>query len=641
MSLFHSLLRRELVPMPVHTRPFIADFSHAATRGAGIVRIAPPDESGEQIGVPPFAVKFSKTAKAGRLIAVADEEGYLTLIDSTKALPQEVFGSEYNPEAQWLAHQNAVFDTAWSQGDTQLLTASGDQTVKVWDVETQRQILCARGHTGSVKTVSLNSANESIFASGGRDGAILLWDQRMLNGGASSSAGPVASLQDAHGEKKKTRGRKSDIKSRTRASITSVLFLHDDSTLASSSTVDGVVKVWDVRRLDRPALLSSRCRADTEGSMRSHGIASLAQDPSRSRLVASSSNGVISMYDSLRPEIGPIRQFTGHQFSLYIKVAFSCDGTHLVSGSGDKNVYIWQVDRPDLEPYTLQGHEGEVSGVDWCGQDFGTIATCGDDSTVRVWQMSDAHRGSRAVLPRAASISGTSADTSAREADCHGAVHADAGPSHRDVSMLEAARERGQFPLCTPATSVAHHASPRQVLLATGPATHCTLETEAEPLAETSPAAAHGRHRSLRELFPALASPSPPAGARPGAQCTGGSEGHRGASPLGELGARATEAGDMAEVEKALGGPFGMIRGPTTPEPRVLMEEEPAVTPMAAADDRAVASTKRDRAVNDGLSASLKQLSVQPTSKKSKLTKSPEEASQQRTLNDFFPVLAT
>eukprot|EP00854_Cymbomonas_tetramitiformis_P004020 gene4020-4988_t len=587
MSLFHSLLRRELVPMP--------DFSHAATRGAGIVRIAPPDESGEQIGVPPFAVKFSKTAKAGRLIAVADEEGYLTLIDSTKALPQEVFGSEYNPEAQWLAHQNAVFDTAWSQGDTQLLTASGDQTVK-----------------------------------------------RMLNGGASSSAGPVASLQDAHGEKKKTRGRKSDIKSRTRASITSVLFLHDDSTLASSSTVDGVVKVWDVRRLDRPALLSSRCRADTEGSMRSHGIASLAQDPSRSRLVASSSNGVISMYDSLRPEIGPIRQFTGHQFSLYIKVAFSCDGTHLVSGSGDKNVYIWQVDRPDLEPYTLQGHEGEVSGVDWCGQDFGTIATCGDDSTVRVWQMSDAHRGSRAVLPRAASISGTSADTSAREADCHGAVHADAGPSHRDVSMLEAARERGQFPLCTPATSVAHHASPRQVLLATGPATHCTLETEAEPLAETSPAAAHGRHRSLRELFPALASPSPPAGARPGAQCTGGSEGHRGASPLGELGARATEAGDMAaEVEKALGGPFGMIRGPTTPEPRVLMEEEPAVTPMAAADDRAVASTKRDRAVNDGLSASLKQLSVQPTSKKSKLTKSPEEASQQRTLNDFFPVLAT
>lgn len=65
------------------------------------------------------------------------------------------------------------------------------------------------------------------------------------------------------------------------------------------------------------------------------------------------------------------------------QIAFSPEGSHLVSGSSDKSVYIWQVERPELGPWALPGHQGEVSCVDWCPSDFTSLVTCGDDCTVR------------------------------------------------------------------------------------------------------------------------------------------------------------------------------------------------------------------------------------------------------------------
>ena len=54
------------------------------------------------------------------------------------------------PAAQWMAHNNAIFDVAWCAGDRQLVTASGDQKARLWDVEQQRHLQSLRGHSGSV-----------------------------------------------------------------------------------------------------------------------------------------------------------------------------------------------------------------------------------------------------------------------------------------------------------------------------------------------------------------------------------------------------------------------------------------------------------------------------------------------------------
>ena len=55
--------------------------------------------------------------------------------------------------ADWQAHRNAIFDVDWMPGENQLVTASGDQLITLWDVAAECSIATFRGHTGSIKAV--------------------------------------------------------------------------------------------------------------------------------------------------------------------------------------------------------------------------------------------------------------------------------------------------------------------------------------------------------------------------------------------------------------------------------------------------------------------------------------------------------
>ena len=85
---------------------------------------------------------------------------------------------DYVPLALWTAHDNAVFDVAWTERDTRLLTASGDQRARLWDVETQTLLASLRGHAGSIKSVSVRPDAPWAVATGARDGNFCLWDTR-------------------------------------------------------------------------------------------------------------------------------------------------------------------------------------------------------------------------------------------------------------------------------------------------------------------------------------------------------------------------------------------------------------------------------------------------------------------------------
>lgn len=57
-------------------------------------------------------------AQHGHLLALADEEGFVTILDTSAPLPQSLFvdeawGAHPPPRAQWLAHTNAIFDLCW------------------------------------------------------------------------------------------------------------------------------------------------------------------------------------------------------------------------------------------------------------------------------------------------------------------------------------------------------------------------------------------------------------------------------------------------------------------------------------------------------------------------------------------------
>jgi denticleless len=193
----HEFLRgRELVRHARNTqrRPGISDFVHDARRpGCGIIPIVPPHTG---VGSPPFVARFGRCERGQRLLAIADEEGVVTIVDAAGKLPGLEIDPEFRPEQQWIAHENAIFDAAWCHGDGRLLTASGDQSVRLWDVETAVPFRYFRRHNGSVKSISVrpdggggNGDGGNVFASCGRDGTIAMWDMRDSRRTRASASG--------------------------------------------------------------------------------------------------------------------------------------------------------------------------------------------------------------------------------------------------------------------------------------------------------------------------------------------------------------------------------------------------------------------------------------------------------------------
>ena len=130
---------------------------------------------------------------------------------------------------------------------------------------------------------------------------------------------------------------------------------------------------------------------------RQHGVTALKVHQGTNRLLASCSDSCHYVFDALRPELGSLASFSGHQTgSFYVKADFSPCGTHFVSGSTDEKLYIWQVDRPQDGPYTFGGHSGEVCDVAWCPDDFFQIASSSDDSSVRLWSVARGKDGPQA-----------------------------------------------------------------------------------------------------------------------------------------------------------------------------------------------------------------------------------------------------
>lgn len=67
----------------------------------------------------------------------------------------------------WLAHENAIFDVDWMPGESQLLTASGDKTIVLWDLSEEKKLATFEGHICSVKTAKFQPDNKGKVSARG------------------------------------------------------------------------------------------------------------------------------------------------------------------------------------------------------------------------------------------------------------------------------------------------------------------------------------------------------------------------------------------------------------------------------------------------------------------------------------------
>ncbi|XP_022067421.1 denticleless protein homolog isoform X2 [Acanthochromis polyacanthus] len=340
--------------------------------------------------VPPFGLAFSSGALQN-VLAAANEEGIVRI---------------YNTESrdspllkEWLAHENAVFDIAWVPGEPQLVTAAGDQTARLWDVKTGELLGSFKGHLCSLKSVAFAPQEKAVFSTGARDGNIMVWDTRCSK--KDGCYRQVRQISGAHNKAEtnppsKTKKKRSNMRGMApsvdnKQSVTVVLF-RDEQTLISSGAVDGVVKMWDLRKTytahhQDPAPLQTYPYPGSCMRMRL-GYSGLVLDSSRSNVMCNCTDDSIYMFNVCGVKTSPVAVFSGHQnSSFYVKSTISPDEQFLASGSSDNHTYIWKISDPQHPPMMLQGHSEEVTSVVWCPTDFTKIASCSDDHTIRIWRL--------------------------------------------------------------------------------------------------------------------------------------------------------------------------------------------------------------------------------------------------------------
>ncbi|KFY74374.1 hypothetical protein V499_05600 [Pseudogymnoascus sp. VKM F-103] len=279
----------------------------------------------------PFCVASCNT---NSLMAVGDEEGRIRILESAKE-SQPAFKDIY---VSFRPHSNAIIDMCFSQDDSLIATASGDQTSRVIDMATQTTISVLSNHTASLKQVRFQpgAANNSVLATSSRDGSVQIWDLRCkgmegpvqsiqipldpldnplqpappsrLNYGAAingiyqahRSAAPSRSLPPLTSTDGPTRGeipgRAGDV------SITALTFLpagHEHLLLTASES-NATVKLWDIRSLQRPrrppTAISSTALPRSHSQWRHFGVSSLNISGDGSRLYSLCKDNTVYAY---------------------------------------------------------------------------------------------------------------------------------------------------------------------------------------------------------------------------------------------------------------------------------------------------------------------------------------------------------
>ncbi|MEG4224749.1 serine/threonine-protein kinase [Microcoleus sp. N9_B2] len=271
--------------------------------------------------------------------------------------------------------------------DGQTLVSASSGTIRIWNVRTGRLLhpLYSVHSQKSVKTLAV-SPDGSIFASGGDDNNVILWD---LKTGVRRLTIP------AHA-----------------AAVNAIAFSRDGKTLASGSD-DKTVRLWNVRTGSRLRTLSGHAGGVNAIALSRDGktLASGSQDKTMRlwnldtgevrriitghggpvNAVAFSPNGQIvasASTDNTMIRLSNVqdgkrtRTFKGHS-SWVRTIAFSPDSRTLISGGGD--IIVWDL-KTGKERSTVSGHSQFVSSVA-IARDSKTFVSGSPDSTIKIWRM--------------------------------------------------------------------------------------------------------------------------------------------------------------------------------------------------------------------------------------------------------------
>lgn len=280
----------------------------------------------------PRSLPFCATSfKQGNMVAIGDEDGgvsiYSVSAESALAATQRMLMRIY-------PHDNAIMDMDISSDDALLVTASGDQTCRVVDLNEGRSTHTLIGHSGSIKRVQFQpGTGDNVVVTCSRDGSVCLWDLRTANPAESlditelrredasfvsqsRKVNPKVWIHDAHtsfDKFKLPKGKRQpvSISSRTDFAVTTCAFISDTRPhmLATASEHNAIIKLWDMRasykqKYSRPVPVSATLEPEGHETLRPFGVTSIAMSTDGSRLYSLCRDHTVYAYSTSHLVLG-------------------------------------------------------------------------------------------------------------------------------------------------------------------------------------------------------------------------------------------------------------------------------------------------------------------------------------------------
>jgi WD40 repeat protein len=333
---------------------------------------------------------------------------------------------------------NAV---AFSFKGDQIVSGGNDKTVKVWDAHTGNRTMVFTGHNYDVLSVAFSSDGKQIISGAGENyqGELRLWDLRkeppITNGTykrvtavdfnregdriASAGWDNAVRVWDAHSgipqSTIKLHGKGGDL-------ILDLAFSPDGGQIVTGSRQDDykpnpTVKVWDtgtgaealplegapseycssVAFSTQRNLIAAGCFNQTNGDQalyvwdaRTGDVkwtkdgfdGPVAFNPVGTRVTGGhGSTQVLKLWDTGTAE--EAWTIEGESFKGFNQVAFSPDGSEIISGNGDGTLKLWDASTGELT-LTFTGHTRSVHAVAF-SPDGSRIVSSSQDQTVKLW----------------------------------------------------------------------------------------------------------------------------------------------------------------------------------------------------------------------------------------------------------------
>lgn len=242
-----------------------------------------------------------------------------------------------------IGHTNYVWDVVITPDGRRVLSASNDQTVRMWDIASRNCLATFTGHNAFVCSVAVSSDGGHL-AAGAADGANKVWNL--------TTGRLLAELNHGGMDAKVAWG--------------------PGALQLGSGGADGRVRMWRLPEATLKETLNAHARQILKIVILDDGDRVVTVSADRTARVCRVSTGEC------------IRVFEGHTGEVN-SVAVAGDKRHMISASEDCTLKVWDIDSGECLA-TLRGHCAVVWRVA-VSPDGKMIASGAADNSVRLWDL--------------------------------------------------------------------------------------------------------------------------------------------------------------------------------------------------------------------------------------------------------------